>query len=243
MTDRLILLPGWGLGTAPLQPLVEALRGLDPHLQVEIETLPLLDSSDPADWLDALDASVPLDAWLGGWSLGGMLATALAARRGERCPGLLTLASNACFVAHDAWPQAMPEQTYATFYQGCEVNVGATLKRFAMLCAQGSAQARGLSRQLQAPLLLSDEASALAGLRVLAALDNRAALRGFLGPQLHLLAEQDALVPAAVSEALIALLPAGEVDVLEGCGHAFVLEQADTLAALMRDFIREASDV
>ncbi|OEC34618.1 pimeloyl-[acyl-carrier protein] methyl ester esterase [Pseudomonas cuatrocienegasensis] len=243
MADRLILLPGWGLGTAPLQPLTEALRGLDPHLQVQVEPLPVVNSNDPADWLDALDASVPQDAWLGGWSLGGMLATALAARRGGRCRGLLTLASNACFVARDAWPQAMPADTFVGFYQGCEANVDATLKRFAMLCAQGSLDARGLSRQLQAHLLLSDEASALAGLRVLAAIDNRAALRGFAGPQQHLLAEQDALVPAAVSDALVALLPTGEVDVLEGCGHALVLEQADTLAALMLDFIREASDV
>ena len=59
----------------------------------------------------------------------------------------------------------------------------------------------------------------------------------------HLLAEQDALVPAAAGDALLALLPAGEVDVLEECGHAFVREQADALAVLMLDFIREVSDV
>ena len=82
----------------------------------------------------------------------------------------------------------------------------------------------------------------LAGLRLLASLDNRAALTAFSGPQLHLLAEQDALVPGAVASELLALLPAGEVDVLEDCGHAFVLEQADVLAALMLDFIREACD-
>ncbi len=46
MRDRLILLPGWGLGTAPLQPLAEALRGLDPRLHVDIEPLPTLDSSN-----------------------------------------------------------------------------------------------------------------------------------------------------------------------------------------------------
>jgi pimeloyl-[acyl-carrier protein] methyl ester esterase len=79
-------------------------------------------------------------------------------------------------------------------------------------------------------------------LRLLASLDNRAALAAFTGPQLHLLAEQDALVPAAVSDDLLGLVPAGEVDVLEGCGHAFVLEQPRVLAALLLDFIREAND-
>ena len=34
MRDRLILLPGWGLGVSPLEPLAAALQGLDEHLQV-----------------------------------------------------------------------------------------------------------------------------------------------------------------------------------------------------------------
>ncbi|MFI8745874.1 alpha/beta fold hydrolase [Pseudomonas sp. NPDC077186] len=238
MTERLILLPGWGLDAAVLQPLAEALSG---ELQVELHELPALTSAAVDDWLAELDARLPQDCWLAGWSLGGMLATALAARHGARCRGLIGLASNACFVSRDAWPQAMPADTYATFYEGCAHNAGATLKRFAMLCAQGASDARGLARLLQSNLLAS-EPSLLAGLQVLAGLDNRAALAAFAGPQLHLLAEQDALVPASVCDELLALLPSGEVDVLEGCGHAFVLEQPQALAALLLDFIREAGD-
>lgn len=240
MRETLILLPGWGLDGAVLQPLAEALSG---ELQVQVAALPKLTNAAVQDWLDELDARLPHDCWLAGWSLGGMLASALAARRARRCRGLITLASNAGFVASDAWPQAMPAGIYAAFYQGCEANAGAALKRFSMLCAQGAADARGLSRQLHANLLTTDEASLRAGLRVLAALDNRTALSTFSGPQLHLLAEQDALVPVAAGESLLALLPTGHVSVLKGCGHAFVFEQADTLAMLMLDFIREASDV
>lgn len=240
MRETLILLPGWGLDGAVLQPLADAL-GYD--LNVQLPALPRLASAAAADWLDELDTRLPQDCWLAGWSLGGMLATALAARRGERCRGLITLASNACFVASDTWCAAMPAPTYAAFYQGCQDDAGATLKRFAMLCAQGGADTRRLSRQLQGKLRVGDEPALLAGLRLLASLDNRAALAGFAGPQLHLLAEQDALVPAAVADDLLALLPGGEVDVLEDCGHAFVLEQADALATLMLDFLREACDV
>jgi pimeloyl-[acyl-carrier protein] methyl ester esterase len=115
MRDRLILLPGWGLGVSPLEPLAAALQGLDEHLQVHIEPLPVLASSDLNEWLDELDATLPDNAWLGGWSLGGMLASELAARRGERCCGLLTLASNPCFVAHAGWPSAMPAETFDAF--------------------------------------------------------------------------------------------------------------------------------
>lgn len=148
MRDRLILLPGWGLGVSPLEPLAAALQGLDEHLNVEIEPLPELDSSDVQEWLDDLDERIPQDVWLGGWSLGGMLASELAARRDERCCGLLTLASNPSFVAHEQWPSAMPGETFDAFLAGCQADPRLTLKRFSLLCAQGAQDPRGMSRLL-----------------------------------------------------------------------------------------------
>ena len=118
MRDRLILLPGWGLGVSPLEPLAAALRGLDEHLRVEIEPLPVLASTTLQDWLDELDATLPDNVWLGGWSLGAMLATELAARRGDRCCGLVTLASNPSFVSRDDWPSGMPASTFEPFLSG-----------------------------------------------------------------------------------------------------------------------------
>ncbi len=242
MRDRLILLPGWGLGIAPLQPLAEALRGLDPRLHVDIEPLPTLESSDPADWLDELDATLPLDAWLGGWSLGGMLATELAARRGERCSGLLTLASNLRFVAESDWPVAMPAETFKTFRQGCDADAAATLKRFTLLCAQGAADARSLSRQLLGAAPQPQSATLLAGLDLLANLDTRAALQVFVGPQLHLFAGADALVPAIAAQALLELLPGVEVGLIDNASHAFALERPHEIAAAIQAFLHEAGD-
>jgi pimeloyl-[acyl-carrier protein] methyl ester esterase len=242
MRDRLILLPGWGLGTAPLEPLAEALRGLDPRLHVEIEPLPLLDSSDPADWLDGLDASLAQDAWLGGWSLGGMLAAQLAARRGEHCAGLLTLASNLRFVAEPSWPTGMAAETFGAFRQGCALDARATLKRFALLCAQGAADARGLSRLLQGAAPQAQPETLLAGLDLLAALDSRGALQDFVGPQLHLFAGQDALVPAATAQALLALLPDVEIGLIDSASHAFALERPHEIAAAIQAFLHEVGD-
>jgi pimeloyl-[acyl-carrier protein] methyl ester esterase len=242
MRDRLILLPGWGLGDAPLQPLAAALRGLDPRLHVEVEPLPQMDSSDPRDWLDALDAKLPQDAWLGGWSLGGMLAAQLAARRGEHCSGLLTLASNLRFVAEPCWPDAMLAGTFAAFRQGCAMDTAITLKRFSLLCAQGATDARALSRQLLSGALQLPAELLLAGLDVLAALDSRAALQAFVGPQLHLFAGRDALVPAGTAQALLALLPDVEIGLIDGVSHAFVLERPHELAMAIQAFLHEAGD-
>ena len=55
MRNRLILLPGWGLGSAPLEPLAVALQGLDERLRVQIEPLPAPGSADLDEWLDELE--------------------------------------------------------------------------------------------------------------------------------------------------------------------------------------------
>lgn len=242
MRDRLILLPGWGLGVSPLEPLAAALQGLDEHLQVEIEPLPALASSDLGEWLDELDATLPQDAWLGGWSLGAMLAAELAARRGERCCGLLTLASNVSFVAHEHWPSAMPADTFDGFLAGCAADPRQTLKRFSLLCAQGCGDPRGLSRLLLAGAPNTSPEVLMAGLELLAQLDTREALQGFRGPQLHLFAGLDALVPAEAAGELLAMLPDVEIGLIEQAGHGFPLEDPHGVAGAIQAFLHESGD-
>ncbi|KAB0547992.1 transporter [Pseudomonas argentinensis] len=227
----LILLPGWGLGSASLVPLAEA---LGEHFQVSIEALPVVRQADAGQWLDVLDQRLPRGTWLGGWSLGGMLATLLAARRGADCPGLLTLASNARFTASAAWPTAMPVATFEAFREGYALSPAATLKRFAMLCSQGAGDARGLSRGL---LAQAGGVDTLAGLDLLAMLDSQAALQHFEGPQLHLFAGGDALVPEAAAAAVQALQPAAAVHCIGGAPHAFPRAQATEVASLVGRFL------
>ena len=242
MRDRLILLPGWGLGVSPLEPLAAALQGLDEHLRVQIEPLPVLDSSDLDEWLDELDATLPDNAWLGGWSLGGMLATELAARRGERCCGLLTLASNPCFVAHDGWPSAMPAETFDAFLAGCHADSQVTLKRFGLLCAKGAADPRGLARLLVSGAPNTPSRVLMTGLELLAQLDTREALLAYRGPQMHLFAGLDELVPAEAASALLSLLPDVEIGLIEQAGHAFLLEDPHGVAGAIQAFLHECVD-
>lgn len=238
MRDRLILLPGWGLGVSPLEPLACALRGLDERVRVDIEPLPLLASTALDDWLDELDATLPDDAWLGGWSLGGMLAAELAARRGDRCCGLVTLASNPSFIVREAWPAAMATATFEAFLKGFREAPNTTLKRFALLCSPGKGMANLLLNG--APSVSPD--LLLAGLELLGKLDTRLALQRFHGPQLHLFAGEDALVPLEAAHQVLALVPDVEVGLIEQACHAFLLEAPHELAAAIQAFLHESGD-
>ncbi|MGV8919838.1 MAG: alpha/beta fold hydrolase [Pseudomonas sp.] len=247
MRDRLILLPGWGLGISPLEPLAAALRGLDEHLRVEIEPLPQLTMSafgdiELSELLDELDESLPDNAWLGGWSLGGMLAAELAARRADRCCGLVTLASNACFVARDGWSGAMAPEVFEAFLAGCDADPQGTLKRFSLLCVQGAEDPRGLARLLNSAKPSSTHEELLNGLKWLSQLDTRSALQAYRGPQLHLFAGLDELVPAESAGELLSLLPDVEIGLIEQASHAFPLENPHGVAAAIQAFLHESGD-
>ncbi|MCE4068355.1 MULTISPECIES: alpha/beta fold hydrolase [Pseudomonas] len=240
MRDQLILLPGWGLGSAPLEPLRDALLEQAPHLNVQIEPLP--DDADPNVWLDELDDNVAHDTWIAGWSLGGMLGAELAARRGESCRGLITLASNLCFRRREDWPEAMANEVFEDFFEAFLLEPHLVRKRFTMLVSQGARDARTLARQLQVALPQMNVEGLTAGLQLLGQLDTRAALGRYPGPQLHLFAANDALVPASAADALLEWLPDVEVNLLSGTSHGLPLEQPDEVAGAILRFIHEGDD-
>ena len=237
MSKSIVLLPGWGLGVEPLQLLAQELSTALPDFNVQIQPLPNTQGQDAAQVIQQLEQQLPQDCWLVGWSLGGMLATALAAKRQSGCAGVISYASNACFVAREDWSAAMPSATFTEFRALCASDAAVCLKRFALLCSQGALQARMLSRQLQASVQVEALADALAGLDLLAELDNRYAIRTFAGPQLHLFAEADAVVPAAAVHAVRELNPQATVELL-GQSHASVVLDAQMLAQRMSAFIR-----
>ena len=236
MSKHLVLLPGWGLGVRPLQILAQQLDAALPPLTVQIQPLPDVRGKSAEALIALLDRQLPKDCWLMGWSLGGMLATALAAYRQSACAGLISYASNPCFVARDTWLAAMPMDTFTAFRQLCAEDLAAGLKRFVLLCSQGAAQPRALSRQLLEAAAVADSGCALAGLDLLAELDNRAAISAFAGPQLHLFAEQDALVPSLALSRVRALNAQATVEFF-GHSHAGLIVEAQLLAQRIADFI------
>ena len=237
MSKHIVLLPGWGLSVVALQSLAAELHTALPDFTLQVEPLADMTGKNAAEVIQQLDQQLPSDCWLIGWSLGGMLATALAAQRQSACAGVISYASNACFVARDGWPTALPVTTFTEFRQLCRSDLSTGLKRFTALCSQGASLPRQLAKQLQQMAVDAESVSAVAGLDLLAELDNRRAISIFTGAQLHLFAEADALVPPTAADALRELNPAAMVELL-GQSHASVVAEPQLLAQRIVTFIK-----
>lgn len=238
MSD-ITLLPGWSLAAEAMEPLADELALAMPGWRAHTCALPALQMStletDLADLADALKPGV-----LVGWSLGGMLALQLQRRFPERFSRVVTIASNACFVARKDWPSAMPADTFRAFLNDFRLQPDKTLKRFSLLVTQGSAQAKTLARAL--PWDSADADQRLHALAVLGVLDSRAALKAATVAGLHCFAAGDALVPVAAASALAELSVNQHIAVHEHAGHALPLEQPAWLAERIATFLSQHHD-
>lgn len=241
---ELVLLHGWGLHALVWDPVVPALLE---RFQVTVIDLPGMGRSPlPAGEYDLdyvlrlLLAVAPARAVWMGWSLGGTLATMLAARHPERVTGLVLVASNPRFTQQPDWPTAMSPRAFAGFRDLFDEDRDGTLIRFLSLQCQGSVRQREDIRFLQEILhhqgLPAPEALQ-AGLHLLDRLDARAALAGLRCPLLALFGAQDVLVPAAVVPALQSLQPTLETVVIAGSGHVPFLAQPAAFQQAVDAFI------
>ncbi|MCO5787303.1 transporter [Pseudomonas sp. G11-1] len=224
---NITLLPGWALAPQNMQPLREALLERLSDINVDILPLPAIQLSSLETDLSSLAQRIKPGVLIG-WSLGGMLAVQLHRRFPEHFGQVATLAANACFVERKSWAAAMPTETFKAFYNDYREAPEKTLKRFGLLVAQGSADARQLAKQLTWDN--QDPEQRLHGLAVLGMLDNRVALSKPTQPMLHCLGAQDALLPEAVAQDLAMLHEGSRVAIHSHASHALPLEQPLWLA-------------
>ncbi|WP_053981462.1 malonyl-ACP O-methyltransferase BioC [Marinagarivorans algicola] len=186
--------------------------------------------------------NVPIhQTYLVGWSLGGQVAALLAqqlAAQGLSIAGLVTIASNPCFVAQSDWPSAMPEADFIQFQQHFATQPALTLKRFVTLQATGGQNVRELraaQRALlpSAPLLGSHQHTLWCHTLEWLQQDTRDILKHLKPPQLHVLAQHDALVPAQTP-----LGQFGEALTLAHSSHCLPLEAPQKIARAITIFIK-----
>jgi malonyl-CoA O-methyltransferase len=189
--------------------------------------------------LSAIVHCAPSLACYVGWSLGGNLASELAARHPQSVSALVTVCSNPRFVATPSWP-GTDAAFFTGFYQSVDANTDKALKRFDSLQATGSVRQRVLQRQLSSIRKRVNSDNLLIELKFLARMDTRQLLQELRLPQLHLLSEKDALVPVDLVYRLSEWLGGNSRASVHSLGdvcHAALIEVPSQIAATIEEFL------
>jgi pimeloyl-[acyl-carrier protein] methyl ester esterase len=229
----IVLLHGWGLTPAVWAPL---------QSELGLETLaPQLVAGEGSldDWAARLLNEVPAGAILIGWSLGAMLALAMAARAPQHISRMILLAATPSFVKRSDWQHALDAETTTAFRDNFRNSPARTLDRFIALQALGDTERTTVTTALRASIAdPKQHASALAhGLRLLEQSDLRGALPSVSLRCLLIHGEQDALMPVAATHWLAHRWSGSETLIMPGVCHAAFLSQPATVAARIRQFI------
>ena len=242
----LVLLHGWGTDSRSWTSVLPQLNKQFNVITLDLPNFgqsPPLHSADLDAWLALIIAALPERSLLLGWSLGGMLATQLAARYPHRVAALITLASNVSFIQRDGWQAAMTDVVEQHFYRDFMGSSQLTLKRFCVLQAQGEIDERAAVKHLRGLLRLTAtnlNAGWGKSLQLLSRIDNRKIFSALNLPGLHIFAQNDSLVPVACAREIQQLNSRQQVSVLDCCGHALHQHESDAqleLLAQLQNFL------
>lgn len=244
----IFMVPGWAMPKEVMRPLAER---LSQRFYVVMANLPGISQDEeriertriePNYDIDALSeqliAAAPKDCWWLGWSLGGMVATYVAARRSSCVHGLITIASSPSFMQRVGWSEGMEESVFDGFAELTKTSPEQGMKRFVMLQVKGASNERPLMKQLYALLPHKLNKTALVGgLRLLKSLDVRRENYLLDLPNLHIFGHNDSLVSAQSLTAQAESNPFQEVIVMPSCAHQPFLEEEDLCVQHIENFI------
>ena len=243
----LVLLPGWSFDSRIWQDLIEPLQQI---IEVITLDLPGFGDNHSASWSRVEDVcekilqAMPPRAIYMGWSLGGMLATKIAAAFPDRVAGIITLATNISFVERNHWPHGMAISDFRNFHKGIAKAPEQALKRFHLLISQDDQLHRQQFRWLQTVATKTEDyGHLLSMLSLLADIDNREDIHKLSIPGLHIFGESDRLVPASVIQKLSGLATyhnhnQQQLHLLKNTGH-LVFWPGDRIIPLVEAFLTE----
>lgn len=249
---NLVLLHGWASSSKIWR---EWLPQLSEHFSLTLIDLPGLGQSSGKgsdsmeSLLNTVLAYIPAKCSLLGWSLGGVVATLLAQKmlalssKGistteYQLTGLITIASNPCFVVRQDWSTAMSKQLFEQFQINLQNNEQKTLARFFMLQVQKSKASKDILKKLK-DIANQETPDNLHQTLALLKNDTRAVLATVQIPSLHILGQFDQLVPVAVSESLQQLSPLITTKVIDGAGHLPFLSDSRQVTQDVCDFLAD----
>ncbi len=241
----LVMLHGWGMHGGIWN---EAATTLAQEFEVHCVDLPGHGASVPAGAftlegvVGQLGAHFDRPVTLLGWSLGGIVALAWAAREPKKIRRLALVASTPCFAEREDWAFGMPLQTLEQFAAELEKSHAATLRRFVALQVRGSEGEREVLAELREHLFSRGEPHLEAlrgGLGILRDADLRNSLARIEQPTLAIAGTRDKLTPAIASRYLAQVMPNARVVEIEGAAHAPFLSHPQIFVEHLKSFLHE----
>jgi len=184
------------------------------------------------NWIDALAQQLPdTPCVLAGWSLGGELALALAARFPERIAGLALISTTPRFRKDKNWSSGCDAEVFDGFETAVASASPRLLNRFFALMLHGDNLSRSDYNALARKAVDRDCPASTdglsAGLELLATLDLRATVADLSLPTLVIHGELDAIVSVACGRWLADSMAGSQFALFPACGHAPFLTQPE----------------
>ena len=239
----LVLLHGWSMDGSIWGEFAEA---LSPHFRLHLVDLPGHGRSPreiPLS-IDSLATAVaevvPPRSLVCGWSLGGMVATHLAAAQPALLRGLVLIGTTSRFSSANDWPHGTPGDVLASFAAELEADAGALLARFRASMCRLDPEERRLRRRMNALPPAADDLTALKeGLDVLRNTDLRDDALRITAPTLIIHGARDAVVPPEAGAWLASRIDGARWHLFDECAHLPFLSRPTDCAVLVRQFESE----
>ena len=241
----LVCVHGWGMNLRAFVPLREALRNEHPSWALDLPGHGRSEwhdqRADLESQLQDLQATLPEQCVLVGWSLGGQLALELARRAPHQVRALVLITSTPRFTQAADWAHGLDAEAVRAFDTLLAQDWRQTLRDFVQLQVRGGRNAAHTQQQLETALEvhgLPRAAALRAGLALLTGLDQRTELAHIQQPALVLSGQNDRVTPPAAGRWMADALPNARHVEIARAGHAPLLSHVDEVAAAIREFLR-----
>jgi len=236
---HLVFIHGWGMPSIVWQPLM---TNLAKRYRITLIDLPGYGNSAPmnADYtLENLVASIintiPEKATWIGWSLGGLIATAIADQYPENTNAIVNVTSSPKFLDDADWP-GVKMGLLDNFANLMVDDFQSTIRRFLALQFLGVESANELLHSLNelfAETPPTDPEALFASLELLRSADLRNTVKRITCPMHYIFGKLDALIPIGAAQCIEQLSPQVSTHIITKAGHApFLSHQAQFTNAL-----------
>lgn len=240
----LVLLHGWAFSSQVWQPLIAELSR---HWRIHLVDLPGHGHSRPHSeplsipgYCAALAHQLPQSAHYLGWSLGGMIATAMAIHYPARVNKLILIGSTPQFVCSDHWNEGMNSEVFENFKKKFHIDFKLALTQFMALQTRGDSKQKNIKKILaeiknKAPL--ANLKGLNEGLILLEKCNFRKQLKAISSPSLIIHGRNDPLVPVQAGHYLHGQIMNAQLCIFDEAGHLPFLHNSPLFLSTLTDFL------